>query len=504
MSSPLTDPRAALIAKYLERRRNMATPGEDAISKRPDGACVEASDEQRRIWLHGVMAGCAELYNERFILQYKGALNIPAFERGLHEIVRRHEAWRTNFQMKGNKVFQEVTPEQHVQLPFLDLRNIPHKHREKRVAELLTEDSKLKFDLGDGPLLRVRLVQVADRDFRFLFVAHHLIGDGVSIYQLFISELQTCYEAFAHDKEPVLPALPFQYPDYSEWQRNARARRDWEKHLQFWDQQLGGGLPVLNLPLDRPRSAVRKFDGGVENFRLSKDITLALKNVAESCQATPFMFVLAALHLLLYICTGDRDQLIGSATSTRKQFGTENLLGLFINAVVLRNKLSPEDSFLELTRRVRETTLEVLTHDVPFDVLVRRFGGENVPSITPLFQVMLVLEPSPVLKSDEWQIFEPELDHAFPKSDLYVQVQENRDELFGRLIYCRDIFDPATIARINRLWVQVLAAAAANPNRRLEDISASLDKPEPRGRSPFNWFRQRAARTSDRKSDRAE
>jgi hypothetical protein len=337
---------------------------------------------------------------------------------------------------------------------------------------------------------------VADRDFRFLLVAHHLIADGVSVYQIFTSELQSCYEAFANNRDPSLPPLPFQYPDYAEWQRKALARRDLQNVLTFWEQQLGGGLPILNLPLDRPRPTVREFDGGAENFRIPKEVTLALKNAGESCQATLFMSILAALHLLLYIYTGDRDQVVGSATSTRKQFGTENLLGLFINTVVLRNRLSPKDSFLELIRRVRETTLEVLTHDVPFDVLVRRFGSEGVPSITPLFQVMFVLEPSAGLGSDEWQIFQPELDDMFPKSDLYLQVQENCDELIGRFTYCRDIFDAPTIARLNRLWSQVLATAAANPRRSLEEISNSLGKTEPRRISPLNWFRQRLTRTA--------
>lgn len=494
MPAPVTDPKAALIARYLERRRNVSTAAEDAIPKRPGGVCAEASEEQRRIWLHCAMADCAELYNEPFALQYTGDLNIPAFERAFNEVLRRHEAWRTKFEMRRDKIFQNVTPELQVRLPFFDLRNIPNKQREKRAAELLTEDLKLKFDLGETPLFRARLVQMADRDFRFLLVAHHLIADGVSVYQLFVSELQSCYEAFAHGREPSLPPLPFQYPDYAEWQRKALARRDPQKHLDFWDLQLGGGVPVMNLPLDRPRSAVRAFDGGAENFRVSKEVTLALKNAGASCQATLFMSVLAALHVLLYIYTGDRDQVIGSATSTRKQFGTENLLGLFINTVVLRNRLSPEDSFVELIRRVRETTLEVLTHDVPFDVLVRRFGTDGVQSITPLFQVMFVMEPSTTLQSDEWQIIQPELDHTFPKSDLYLQVQEDCDELIGRFTYCRDIFDSPNVARLNRLWVEVLAIAAADPNRSLQDISNSLGKTEARRISPLNWFRQRLTR----------
>jgi hypothetical protein len=490
MPEPSTNSRSAAIASYLERRRKIAAFTEDVITKRPDGATVEASEEQRRIWLHCVMADCAELYNEPFTLQYRGELNIPAFERAFNEILRRHEAWRTSFEVQGDRVFQKVTPELHVHLPFVDLRKFPVNQREKRVSELLADDSKLRFDLEQAPLFRARIARVADQDFRFLLVAHHLIADGVSIYQIFVSELQSCYADLMQDREPSLPPLPFQYPDYAEWQRRSLAHRQPEANLEFWEQQLGGGLPVMNLPLDRPRSTFRKVDGGVQSFRVSKDITSGLKNAGESCQATLFMTLLAALHVALYICTGDGDQVIGSATSTRKYFGTENLLGLFINTVVLRTRLSPEHSFLDLVQRVRETTLGVLTNDIPFDVLVRRFGNDGVPSITPLFQVMFVVEPSSTVKSSEWQILQTDLDHAFPKSDLYLQIQENCDELIGRFTYCRDIFDSRSVVRISQLWLDVLSAVAANPKCSLKEISSRLSKTEVRRISPLNWFRQ--------------
>lgn len=491
MPAPSRDPRSAAIASYLERRRKMAASTEDIITRRPDRASVEASEEQRRIWLHCVMADCAELYNEPFTLQYTGELNVPVFGRAFNEILRRHEAWRTSFEMSGDKVFQKVTPELQVNPSFVDLRKLPDNQREKRVAELLAEDSKLKFNLEEAPLFRPRLVRVADRDFRFLLVAHHLIADGVSIYQIFISELQSCYADLIQGREPSLPLLPFQYPDYAEWQRRSVARRQPDTNLDFWEQQLGGGLPVMNLPLDRPRSTFRKVDGGTQSFRILKEITVALKNIGESCQATLFMALLAALHMLLYIYTGDHDQVIGSATSTRKQFGTENLLGLFINTIVFRTRFSPEDSFLNLIRRVRETTLGVLTNDIPFDVLVRRFGNDGVPSITPLFQVMFVVEPSSIVKSNEWRILQTDLDHAFPKSDLYLQIQENCDELIGRFTYCRDLFDSRSVVRINQLWLDVLSAVAANPNCSLKEMSSRLRKAGARRISPLNWFRQR-------------
>jgi surfactin family lipopeptide synthetase A len=485
------DPRSALIAQYLDRRRNILASAENIIPKRSNGASVEASEEQQRVWLHGALAGSTELYNEPFTLQYTGDLKISAFERSINEIVGRHEAWRTSFELRGDKVFQNIIPELRVSLPFADLRTLPPKHRGKKVAELLTDDSKLQFNLGETPLFRIRLIRVADQDFRLLLVAHHLIADGVSVYQVFISELHACYIAFVQGTQPSLSPLPFQYPDYAEWQRRSLGHRDLENHLRFWDQQLEGGLPVMRLPLDRPRPATRDLTGGSETFRISKDVTLALKNVGEACQATLFMTLLAAFHLLLYNCTGDTDQVVGCPISTRNQLGTEKLLGLFINTVVLRAKLSPQDSFLELIRYIRERTLGVLAHDVPFDSLVRRFGTGTVSSITPLFQVMFVFEPSTTLPSHEWRILQTDLEHTVSKCDLYVQVEENCDELIGRFTYSRDIFDPQSIVRMKQLWSQVLSSVAANPNRSLTEVSNSSRKPEQHHKSPLSWLRQR-------------
>jgi hypothetical protein len=489
VSSPSSDTRSDLITNYLQRRRNTLASRDKSIPKRANGASVETSEEQRRVWLHGALAGSTELYNEPFTLQYTGNLNIPAFERSINEIIRRHESWRTSFELRGDKVFQTVTPELRVHLPFVDLRTLPAKHRERRAAELLTHDSKLPFDLTKTPLFRMRVVRLADQDFRLLLVAHHLIADGVSVYQVLVSELHACYFAFAQNMEPALAPLPFQYPDYAEWQRRALAHRELEEHLQFWDHQLGGGVPVMNLPLDRPRPASRRLDGGSETFRISKDVTFGLKNVSESCQATLFMTVLAAFHLLLYKYTADTDQVVGCPISTRKQLGTEKLLGLFINTVAFRTRLSPQGSFLDLVRRVRETTLEVLAHDVPFDVLVRRFGTGTVPSITPLFQVMFVFEPAILPPSPEWRVIQTDLEHTAPKSDLYLQIEENGDELMGRFIYCRDIFDLRTIAHMKQLWNETLSSVAANPKCSVADLSNSLGKPGAH-KSTLSWLLQ--------------
>ncbi len=183
------------------------------------------------------------MYNDTFSLRYTGRLNVSAVENAINEIVKRHEAWRTSFDMLENKVVQKVTANVKIALPFSDLRHLPLKQREARIAELAAQDSKQAFILTDAPLLRARLIQVADEDFRLTLVTHHLISDGVSVYQVFFSELQALYSAFAQGTEPNLLPLPFQYPDYAEWQRHAAAARNNDADLEFWDRQLEGELP---------------------------------------------------------------------------------------------------------------------------------------------------------------------------------------------------------------------------------------------------------------------
>lgn len=481
-------PKSDAIAKYLERRRKTVNSAEHVIPKRSNPQIAEASEEQRRIWLHCALNGRTELYNEPFVLQYKGELDTSAFERAFNEVLRRHAAWRTSFELRNDRVLQNITPELQIRLPLVDLAGFSIKEAEERATDLLRRDSKLPFELEQAPLFRAQLVRVAEQDFRFMMVAHHLISDGVSIYQLFPSELQACYAAFVNGKEPSLPPVPIEYPDYAEWQRTGRAQTSLDKTLQFWEQKLGGGLPVMKLPLDRPRPTVRLLEGGAESFCLSNEVTQALQSIADSCQATLFMTLLAALNLVLYNLGGDCDQVVSSPSSTRKQSGTENLLGLFINTVVLRTKFSPADPFVDLIRRVRETVLEALTHEIAYEVLVNRLptasGGNS------LFQVMFVWEPSPARLPSEWQVLEPNLADPLPKTDLHVQVQENHGQVTGRFVYARDMFDPSTIARIRQRWTEALSAVAANPNRSVEEISDTLNRSEAHRKSPLQWLRR--------------
>jgi condensation domain-containing protein len=481
------------VASFLRNRREGRSVAEDTIDHHTYAAPVEVSEEQSRLWLHCAVSGCSEMYNDIFSLRYSGDLNEPAVEKAINEILSRHEAWRTSFELRDDKVVQKVTDELQVVLPVSDLRNLPAKKREAQLAKLTAQDSKRPFTLTEAPLFRARIVRMGDNDSRLTLVIHHLISDGVSVYQVFLSELQALYSSFVQGSAPNLPALPFQYSDYAEWQRRSASRGRLDAHLTYWDQQLEGELPVMKLPLDRQRAIIRKFDGGVESFRLAAEVTQGLKQLANAWDVTVFMTALSAFHVLMYHYTGECDQILGCVTSTRKQLGTEMLLGLFINMVPLRSRFSADDLYPVLVRQVRENTLMALEHDVSFDLLVRRFR-RRVASITPLFQAVFVFEPSTASASEQWHVEDRSADNPFAKWDLSVILQENRGYLCGNISYCRDIFNSEAIAGMRDAWVKLLGEIAVNANRTPRQLSACLAKSKDRS-SGSSWFQRYFRRT---------
>ncbi len=483
------DLRSAQIANFLKNRQLSSAVEQEGIQRRTQTGPVEASEEQRRIWLHAAVSGCTEMYNDTFSLRYSGELNVEAFESAFNEILKRHEGWRTSFEVEDDTLLQKVAPEVPITIPVTDLRSLSPKRRSERFDELIECDSNLAFTLTQSPLFRARLVRFADRDFRFILVIHHLISDGVSIYQIFLSEIQALYSAFSRGLEPSLPPLLFQYPDYAEWQRRSAGARDSEEHLNFWSGQLGGEVPLMKLPLTFPRPPIRKWNGGLQSFLLSKDASQELRSIGYDNDATLFMISLAAFHVLLYHYTGECDQVIGTVSSTRRLFGTDAVLGLFINVLPFRCRFSAEDTFPEVIRQVKETTLDALEHEVPLEVLVRRFG-RRAPSITPFFQTMFIVQPPAPPMSEEWQVQDVTPLHPFAKFDLTVQLREAGGQIVGRFNYCLDIFDPQTIAAISKCWVKLLDEIAVNPDQTVRELSASLAKTNSRIRG-LRWFSKR-------------
>jgi len=471
MQETLSSPKQnhELLEQYLQRRSE-AAPTERAIPRRAPGAAIPLTFAQEQVWLHAQLAPNSALYNEPFTVHRKGPLDVSALERSITEIVRRHEAWRTTFALVDGQPMQLVHPPFEIHLPLVDLRNLPESERDAAALRLAAQDARRPFDLAKLPLLRARLVCLAEDDFRLFMCCHHLIFDGVTGYQVFLPELISLYHAFREGEPSPLPELPFQYADYAVWQSDLN-RQVTKERVEYWCRQLGGTLPVLQLPTDRPRPTADTFRGAMQPFSLSSSLSEDLRSLSRARGVTLFMALLAAFDTLLYRYSGQEEVLVGSITAGRNHPGTEKLLGFFLNTVVLRTDLSGDPTFVELLERVRRVTIESLSHDdVPLNQIVKELNPDRDLGRNPLFRVLLSLEPSVAELDTGWDLTPIDVETGASKFDLCLVLDDRREGLTGRVIYSTDLFDAATIERLVECWQTLLQSVVANPGVHVSDV----------------------------------
>jgi non-ribosomal peptide synthetase component F/aryl carrier-like protein len=437
---------------------------------------ISLSFAQQRLWFLDQLEPGHLAYNVPIGLRLTGSLNVTALEQSLNEIVRRHEALRTTFATVEGRPIQVIAPAQPLTFSRVDLRNLPETEREGEARRLATEEAQLPFELSKGPLLRHTLLQLDQEEHMLLLTMHHIISDGWSL-GVFLRELATLYAAFSKGNPSPLPELPMQYADFARWQRQWLQGEVLEAQLSYWKRQLGCSLPVLQLPTDRPRLAVQRFLGTQQSLTLSKTLTEALKALSRQEGVTLFMTLLAAFQTLLHFYTGQNDIIVGTDVANRNRAETENLIGFFVNQLVLRTDLSGNPTFRELLRRVREVTLGAYEHqDLPFDKLVEVLKLERNLSHTPLFQAKLVLQnaPMPPMELLNLTLSTLKIETGTAKFDLLLNVVDTKQGLVGFLEYNTDLFDGSTITRMLKHWEMLLQDVVTQPNNRLNKLKERL------------------------------
>jgi amino acid adenylation domain-containing protein len=453
--------------------------GMQSIPKLAHGDKAPLSFAQQQIWLHAQLVPELPLYNEPVTISRRGPLDVPALERALTEIVRRHETWRTVFSVEDGEPVQVIQPIAPVHLPLVDLSSMPEAQRESEASRLAHQDALRPFDLSQGPLLRALLVRFSDTEHRLFLTLHHIIFDGYSIYRVLLPELSSLYAAFSSGRESSLPEPPIQYSDFARWEREWLSRNGHlQDQLAYWRTQLGGNLPVLQLLSDRPRPAVQNFRGAMQPVAFSKDLADKLKLLSRREGATLFMTLLASFATLLYRYSSLEDLVIGTVSSGRKRSELEGLLGYFLNPVVLRNDLTGNPTFRELLRRTRSLALDVLSNDdAPFTHVVNALHPNRSLSFNPLFQVLLTLEPPLPETHGGWSVAltQSEVDTGFIKFDLCLELDDRPSGLVGRFKYSTDLFQADAISRMAGHLTTLLEGIAANPDRRLSEVSILTD-----------------------------
>jgi amino acid adenylation domain-containing protein len=419
---------------------------------------------QQQLWFINQLQPGTATYNIPVAIHLTGELNVPALVRSLNEIIQRHDILRTSFELVNGEPIQKVAPIAPFTLPEVDLRHLSDEQKQAEVQKLSLQEAQSSFDLGQAPLLRAKLLHLQTESI-LLINLHHLVGDGWSI-KVLVQELSTIYQTFANDKICQLPQLPVQYTDFVYWQRNCLQDEVIEKHLVYWKQHLGG-MPVLQLPTDRPRPPIQTFKGAQQKFVLSPQLTQAIKQLSQKEGVTLFMTLLAAFQTLLYRYTGQEDILVGSPIANRTRTELEQLIGCFINTLILRTTLEGNPTFTELLGRVRKVAVEAYTHqDLPFEKLVEALQPNRDLSYNPLFQVMFVLQ-NPATNSI-WKTEEIETGTA--KFDVLLSMIESEEGLTGTLEYNTDLFNADTIARMVGHFQTLLESVVSDSQQRIAEL----------------------------------
>jgi amino acid adenylation domain-containing protein/FkbH-like protein len=435
-------------------------------------ATIPLSFAQQRLWFLDQLEPNSPLYNVPTVVHMSGALNMEALRRALDEIVSRHETLRTRFvDVEGNPA-QLVDKTLRLNLTFYDLSAHPAPQSENDAQALVRAEVNRPFDLNAGPPIRATLIRVKSDEHWFVLNIHHIVSDEWSL-KICFRELTELYAANCEQRAPQLPTLPIQYADYSFWQRDLLKGDMLDEQLAFWREQLAGPPPVLELPTDRPRSAVQTFRGTIQSRVLRRELADSLTQLGARFGATLFMVTLAAFKALLHRYTQQEDIVIGSPIAGRNRVETEPLIGFFVNTLLLRTDISGDPAFEELLRRVRETTLNAYAHEeLPFEKLVEKLHPERAATHMPFTRVMFVLQNS-LLEELKW----PDVTLRFvdcetgtAKFDFTMVLQVSERGLVAQAEYNRDLFEPDTIARLLEHFEILLEGIAADPARRLSQL----------------------------------
>lgn len=470
--SDMSDAKRALLEKYLRGDLSHSAPEAQVIPRRDPAKPALPSLGQEQLWIHAQLTGELPIYNEPVTVRRRGPLDLQALKQSLTEIIRRHEAWRTNFTTEDGQLVQVINPAVDFDLPVVDLRALPDAEREAEAMRLATADARRPFSLQHGPLLRGLLVHLADDDHRLYLTLHQIIFDGVSLYSVFLPELADLYEALVNGGPATLSQLPIQYADFAHWQREQVQDETITNELAYWKNQLAGAPTALELPTDRPRPAIQTFNGAQFSFTFPQRLGEALKALSRREGTTLFMTLLAAFQTVLHRYTNQDDLLVGTVTTSRKRSEFDQLLGFFLNTLVLRTDLSGEPNFRELLARVRKTTVDALAHgDVPVHRLVKELERERDLSRNPLFQVMFVLEPPLPAPGPGWELSQVDVDAGIARVDLYLELDDRPEGLIGRFRYNRDLFAEASITQLLSHFRTLLEGVVADPERAISDYS---------------------------------
>ncbi|MBT7411401.1 MAG: amino acid adenylation domain-containing protein, partial [Methylococcales bacterium] len=397
---------------------------------------------QERLWFLNQLEPNNAVYNMPVAVHLKGKLNVDAFEKAFDAVVARHQVLRMRFKNNQGKPKIQIADKLLLGLPVFNLERLNELEQKFAIKQLAKRDASAAFDIEYDWLIRATLVHLSDKHHVLLLNMHHIISDGWSM-GILVNELADYYHGFYLEQPPELEALPFQYSDFSQWQREWLQGGEMEKQLAYWTQKLKAIPACLKFPTDRPRQEIQTFNGANFKFSLDQDLTNEIKQLCHQQGVTLYMMLLTLWNIQLSRYSGQTDICVGTPVAGRHHQGTEQLIGFFVNAIVMRNDLSDNPSFIDLLKQVKTTVLEAFAHqDVAAELVVEAVVKERNLSYSPIAQVAFALQNLPIQPHGHTDlVIEPvEVEGVSAKYDMTLSLWESNGRLDANIEYNTDLF----------------------------------------------------------------
>ncbi|MHC8402027.1 amino acid adenylation domain-containing protein [Pseudomonas sp. MDT1-17] len=458
---------AANLAEFAERAALANASGQPLLQRAPVDQPQILSYAQQRQWILWQLDPQSSAYNIPAALRLKGSLNREALREAFAQLQARHHTLRTTFEQDG----QQARPVLHDDLALqLEERTLDESSIDSAVAEEIARP----FDLRNGPLWRVLLLQVNTDEHVLVLTVHHIAADGWSM-QVMVDEFSALYQAAVEGSAANFNSLPVNYSDYARWQRDWLEAGEGARQLTWWREQLAGSQAPLELPSELTRPARRTERGASLTVNVDRELLAGLRQRAQEQQVTLFMLLLASFQTLLHRQSGQSSISVGVPSAGRSRLETEGLIGFFINTQVLRAEIDGQQAFSALLQQVKQVALGAQANqDVPFEQLVDALQPDRSLNHSPLFQVLYnhqqQLGASVERNVADLQVERLHWQQHTTQFDLVLDTQELGDKLDASLTYATDLYDAASMERLAEQWLNLLRAVVADPQQRVAEL----------------------------------
>jgi amino acid adenylation domain-containing protein len=451
------------LTRAVENRKESAQKPEIPAAASTDSGEYPLSFAQERLWFLCQLEPKSPFYNLPITVRLKGRLELPALQSSLDEVAKRQEILRTGFPSTRGRISPFVSEE--ARLP-LEVQSGNAEDPEE-ISRIIREEVRRIFDLATPPLCRAKIIQLSAEEHILVLTIHHLVSDARSL-EILIQQLATIYEGRVKGEDSTFSKLRFQYKDFARRQKKLFRDGALRQQLAYWKQQLGGTLPVFNLPYDSPLPSTQSLAlrAARERFHLPSELSANLAGLAQDRGGTLYMVLLAAYSVLLSSYTGENDAIVSTSVSNRTGTETESLIGLFLNTILMRSRISPQLAFRELLAQVQKVALDAYAHqDIPFEEVIKAILSDRKLNHAPITPVAFGFRNSPpaLRKIGDLQLTPLEITVGTAKFDWELQLVRREEGIHGYLEFNRDRFRSGTITAVLNRYRRILEEITLNP-----------------------------------------